>query len=404
MALPRLREVVYLTYQQYLEIKTNGSITVDGVTHYWDENAFYVTNQEGTAPTTNDYTDLDNKPILDTNNAEELPTVQSETLNGIIKLHKISKTGKSTDLVDSNTLVRFSNVSSTPQANMLVRYDSNGYLIANVVESEDGDNLISIINSKIIVGEMTCELAIQGSATRPKYNSVDLALYSDIPSFAISNTTGGVANAVVLDWTNNVLSAQLNSDIASRIQKALVLPMSAPAKTELVAVDNAGGQAMVDVGDNLIIENDTLKADLSSCAKNADFSKDTATQFGNYVVEKKKILAQNNFGLSFPITLSEPVVSGDILEIRASYYTYRLMISSFPTLIDTSAIQSIEGQDFGYNMSLFRGRIKLSADGTQITSDTALLYWLNVPNSGNVTVDSTDAAINKVYEVSKIIQ
>ena len=121
MALPRLREVVYLTYAQYLEIKTNGSITVDGVTHYWDENAFYVTNQEGTAPTTNDYTDLDNKPILDTNNTEELPTVQSETLNGVIKLHKISKTGKSTDLVDSNTLVRFSNVSNTPQANMLVR-------------------------------------------------------------------------------------------------------------------------------------------------------------------------------------------------------------------------------------------------------------------------------------------
>ena len=123
-----------------------------------------------------------------------------------------------------------------------------------------------------------------------------------------------------------------------------------------------------------------------------------------YVIEKKKVLAQNNFGLSFPITLSEPIQSGDIVEIRASYYVYRFMVSSFPQSLDTSAIQSIDGQQFGYNMSLFRGRIAISADGTQITSDTALLYWINVPNSGNVTVDSTDAAINKVYEVSKIIQ
>ena len=290
MALPRLREVVYLTYAQYLEIKTNGSITVDGVTHYWDENAFYVTNQEGTAPTTNDYTDLDNKPILDTNNAEELPTVQSETLNGVIKLHKISKTGKSTDLVDSNTLVRFSNVSNTPQANMLVRYDSNGYLIANVVESADGDNLVSIMNGKIVVGEMTCELSLQGSQTRPKYNSVDLALRSDIPSFAVSNTTGGVANAVVLDWTNNVLSAQLHEDITAKLQKMLMLPMTRPTSTELVAVDTSGGQAMVDIGANLTLSGDTLSADLSSCAKNADFNKTTPTSFGNYIISKKRLV------------------------------------------------------------------------------------------------------------------
>lgn len=327
MALPRLREVVYLTYAQYLEIKTNGSITVDGVTHYWDENAFYVTNQEGTAPTTNDYTDLDNKPILDTNNTEELPTVQSETLNGVIKLHKISKTGKSTDLVDSNTLVRFSNVSNTPQANMLVRYDSNGYLIANVVESSDGDNLVSIMNGKIVVGEMTCELSLQGSQTRPKYNSVDLALRSDIPSFAVSNTTGGVANAVVLDWTNNVLSAQLHEDITAKLQKMLMLPMTRPTSTELVAVDTSGGQAMVDIGANLTLSGDTLSADLSSCAKNADFNKTTQTKFGDNIVCKKKLLwTGGSSGQRITssqeiadLTLNENVAVGDVLEIELKY-------------------------------------------------------------------------------------
>ena len=289
MALPRLREVVYLTYEQYLEIKANGHITVDGVTYNWDENAFYVTNQNDFAPTTNNYNDLDNKPIANTNNENALSPVQSETLSGVVNFHKISKTGTSTDLVDSNTLVRFSNVSSTPSANMLVRYDSNGYLIANVIESEDGDNLVSIMNGKIVIGEMTCELALQGSGTRPKYNNVELALKSDT-NFSVSNSTGGSTNAVVLDWTNNVLSAQLNEDITAKLQKVLVLPMTRPTSTELVAVDNSGGQAMVDIGANLTLTGDTLSADLSSCAKNADFNKTTPTSFGNYIISKKRLV------------------------------------------------------------------------------------------------------------------
>lgn len=289
MALPRLREVVYLTYEQYLEIKANGHITVDGVTYNWDENAFYVTNQNDFAPTTNNYNDLDNKPIANTNNENALSPVQSETLSGVVNFHKISKTGTSTDLVDSNTLVRFSNVSSTPSANMLVRYDSNGYLIANVIESEEGDNLVSIMNGKIVIGEMTCELALQGSGTRPKYNNVELALKSDT-NFSVSNSTGGSTNAVVLDWTNNVLSAQLNEDITAKLQKVLVLPMTRPTSTELVAVDNSGGQAMVDIGANLTLTGDTLSADLSSCAKNADFNKTTPTSFGNYIISKKRLV------------------------------------------------------------------------------------------------------------------
>ena len=325
MALPRLREVVYLTYEQYLEIKTNGSIIVDGVTYNWDENAFYVTNQNDFAPTTNNYSDLDNKPILNTNNEDALPTVQSETLNGVINLHKVSKTGTSTDLTDSDTLVRFANVSSTPQANMLVRYDSSGYLIANVIEGEDGDNLISIINSKIVIGEMTCELAIQGSGTRPKYNSVDLALLSDIPSFSVSNITGGMDNAVVLDWTNNVLSAQLNDELTAKLAKALVLPMSTPASTELVAVDTSRSQTMVSIGDNLVVENDTLKADLSSCAKNADFSKTTPTIFdGNTIPKTKNIwtgqISSSTSGASSSATFTETITSSDILLLEVEIY------------------------------------------------------------------------------------
>lgn len=324
MALPRLREVVYLTYEQYLEIKANGHITVDGVTYNWDENAFYVTNQNDFAPTTNNYNDLDNKPIANTNNENALSPVQSETLSGVVNFHKISKTGTSTDLVDSNTLVRFSNVSSTPSANMLVRYDSNGYLIANVIESEDGDNLVSIMNGKIVIGEMTCELALQGSGTRPKYNNVELALKSDT-NFSVSNSTGGSTNAVVLDWTNNVLSAQLNEDITAKLQKVLVLPTAGPTSTELVAVDNSGDQAMIDIGANLTLTGDTLSADLSSCAKNADFSTSSPTIFGSNTFPKMKNIwkgqiSSSTSGASSSATFTEAITSSDLLLLEVEIY------------------------------------------------------------------------------------
>lgn len=366
MALPRLREVVYLTYEQYLEIKANGHITVDGVTYNWDENAFYVTNQNDFAPTTNNYNDLDNKPIANTNNSNALSPVQSETLSGVVNFHKISKTGTSTDLVDSDTLVRFSNVSNTPSANMLVRYDSNGYLIANVIESDDGDNLISIMNSKIVVGEMTCELALQGSGTRPKYNNVELALKSDT-NFSVSNSTGGSTNAVVLDWTNNVLSAQLNEDITAKLQKVLVLPMTRPASTELVAVDNSGGQAMVDIGANLTLTGDTLSADLSSCAKNTDFNTSNPTIFGPNTFPKMKNIWSGNIqanenGGSQTATFTETISSTDMLLLEVEIYRS----GKFYMLANMNTRRLFTGDIFNNNVIVSQSEFNWSTTGVSL--------------------------------------
>ena len=64
------------------------------------------------------------------------------------------------------------------------------------------------------------------------------------------------------------MSAQLNEDITAKLQKSFsVAYETRPTTTELVAVDNAGGQTMVDIGANLLLTGDTLSADLSSCAK-----------------------------------------------------------------------------------------------------------------------------------------
>lgn len=50
------------------------------------------------------------------------------------------------------------------------------------------------------------------------------------------------------------------TQLAPQVAKSLKTLMSAPASTELVAVNTANGQAMLSIGDGLVIENDTLKA------------------------------------------------------------------------------------------------------------------------------------------------
>ena len=77
------------------------------------------------------YDDVTNKPVLNTNNSTELSPNSSETISGTINLHKISKSGKSTDLNDSSDLVRQAAMTS---------------LSGRVTDTE---NAITTINGKI---------------------------------------------------------------------------------------------------------------------------------------------------------------------------------------------------------------------------------------------------------------
>jgi hypothetical protein len=56
------------------------------------------------------------------------------------------------------------------------------------------------------------------------------------------------------------ISFHLDGEITSKISKSLVLPMSAPASTKLVAVDDGNSQTMLTVGSGLILQNGTLTA------------------------------------------------------------------------------------------------------------------------------------------------
>ena len=64
---------------------------------------FYVLGKAASGGTVN-YNDLQNKPILNTNNTASQSVSSNEIIGGTIKLHKISKTGSYNDLRDKPTI------------------------------------------------------------------------------------------------------------------------------------------------------------------------------------------------------------------------------------------------------------------------------------------------------------
>lgn len=64
---------------------------------------FYVLGKAASGGTI-DYNDLQNKPILNTNNTASQSASSNEVIGGTIKLHKISKTGSYNDLRDKPTI------------------------------------------------------------------------------------------------------------------------------------------------------------------------------------------------------------------------------------------------------------------------------------------------------------
>lgn len=69
---------------------------------------FYVLGKS-TNSSTVDYTQLQNKPKLNTNNSKSLAVNSAEELNGTVSLHKVAKTGSYNDLLDKPKPVDLSN-------------------------------------------------------------------------------------------------------------------------------------------------------------------------------------------------------------------------------------------------------------------------------------------------------
>ena len=98
-----------------------------------------------------------------------------------------------------------------------------------------------------------------------------------------------------INWYNGKTanSASDMQKLCDAINRSLSVPVSAPADTKVVAVDNTNTQKMLTIGDGLSIENDTLKASASGGNKLYQHNI-VITHYTNYVINTTIITKNSN--------------------------------------------------------------------------------------------------------------
>lgn len=94
------------------------------------------------------------------------------------------------------------------------------------------------------------------------YNGKEVATVDQVGKVDASTLSGLIVDSdtIVHSVSGNKVQLNLDVEVQSKIAKSLVTPMSRPSATELVAVDSTNSQRMLNIGDGLELDGDTLKA------------------------------------------------------------------------------------------------------------------------------------------------
>lgn len=222
------------------EVQINGvtyTLPYDGILHVGDVvkvkaplNNFsdiYIEAMGGSggSTATTSYNDLTNKPLLNTNLSSSLNPVSDEIIKGTISLHKISKTGKYSDLIGLPSL-SFIPLSQKGASNGVANLDSNKKLLTaqlptgTVIDEEyvhTDNNFTGALKEKLEGIEAGAEVnAIAGIKVNEVLQPIDKKIVNlTIPTKVseLSNDTGYITKSVV-----NLENYYLKSETYSKTQ------------------------------------------------------------------------------------------------------------------------------------------------------------------------------------------
>ena len=240
----KFENIVKLSDTQYQELLANGTLTIGEETLVYDDNTIYITpTAEG--GTSVDTSNLVIKEDFDklVNNEIQIKTSNSGFMAGGANAPQTGgiAIGYNSNAVENAVAIGYSAQTS--------KYAS-GVAIGRTSSATSG---IGIGNS----AKSTASKAIQlGSGTNNSENT--LQIYTD--NIYNHNTHTLTVQNIEL---NSVDLGETLNEITPKVMRALLTPVSAPSKTELVAVDSTNSQIMIEIGDGLVLENGSLKADTS---------------------------------------------------------------------------------------------------------------------------------------------
>lgn len=195
-----------------IKVGENLSITADG-----------VLSAKGGGTT--DYSVLLNKPVLNTANTKSLAVDSNETINGVVSLHKISKTGSYEDLLNKPTIpTKTSGLENdsgfiTNTVNDLTNY----YLKSETYTQSEVNNLIGqiktisieVVNTLPTTGEDNkIYLVPKEGSTGDVYNEY---IWVNNTWELIGSTQVDLTGYATQDWVNNQIKDFLNESQVTQI-------------------------------------------------------------------------------------------------------------------------------------------------------------------------------------------
>lgn len=155
-----------------------------------------LNNGSGSA-TSDDYTKLKNKPVLNTSNSESLPVSKDEVIDGVINLHSVAKTGNYDDLknkpsvptvIDNLTTEDSENALSAKQGKILndlilkLIEQSKIYCLKftkdDWVQDESGNYKIVVPQSKHNITKDCCFFSVSCYRVDENYGNVSYNTYA----------------------------------------------------------------------------------------------------------------------------------------------------------------------------------------------------------------------------------
>ena len=170
------------------------------------------------------YNDLENKPILNTNNSTAQTVNSNEEISGTINLHKVSKTGSYSDLLNKPSL-DFIPTSQKGAANGVATLDSNKKVTTSELPSDlvydssyvhTDNNFTTTLKNKLDGIENGAQV---NKIEKIQRNGTELTVTNKTVNISVPTSTSDLTNYTQTQ-VNNLLSVKANiSDIPTKVSE-----------------------------------------------------------------------------------------------------------------------------------------------------------------------------------------
>lgn len=151
------------------------------------------------------------------------------------------------------------------------------------------------------------------------YNGKEVATTDQLGMVNAATLSGVVTDSdtIVHSISGDKVQFNLDAEVQNKISKSLITPMSRPSATELVAVDSTNSQRMLNIGDGLELDGDTLKA-TGGASGNFVTTDTEQTITGKKTFDRLIAKTQYTLGYGDTITKSFDTTVQNILKVKNS--------------------------------------------------------------------------------------